>query len=537
MGKLLLIHERGSHGGQSIFFSYFGIALSNVGYNIITPVLKKKRRTAYKGLTFNLKSAKTCKGTIDAETVIEWMTKSYCEGEEDDIITKEEIWSKFQEELQMDEEKRPTFFSLLGNSVFSQPPFLNVRPCRKQGKVSYYQHLRNRPVESNDQSGGAEPKSTTVASDVKIVAGDVFKSCHEKSTEQRAEAEVEPMNISVVDNDETLDVTDEHLQSATCTTFDATKKAKDERKINSDEESVKVMPRDQDDCALAGDVSESCHEESSTHNSNEMDEWNMSVEDSNDTYHFEDKPQQSDSSNKSDETDYSIKLPTKKIPKLDYDEESGNVPTLDENVNAGLDAYYSDTDSSASEDAVDNNDDESMEEKVLASGSCSVSSPIELSAEDIFQRYHKHLDRLMPSRLPGKPLSFQAFLKNRFIDPSNFVVERTSIHLSSAVASTYKDTRMRAFLAATFPPIRVGSLAGEGVDISFQDDTFPQFIHVAKGNFKCTICIPYLRWAILNNQTHSAARSKKATTDAILAGTADLEFSGLVQVQEHSVSV
>lgn len=78
----------------------------------------------------------------------------------------------------MDEEKRPTFFSLLGNSVFSQPPFLNVRPCRKQGKVSYYQHLRNRPVESNDQSGGAEPKSTTVASDVKIVAGDVFKSCH-----------------------------------------------------------------------------------------------------------------------------------------------------------------------------------------------------------------------------------------------------------------------------------------------------------------------------------------------------------------------
>ena len=258
----------------------------------------------------------------------------------------------------------------------------------------------------------------------------------------------------------------------------------------------------------------------------------MSVEDSNGTYHVEDEPLQSDSSNQSDETDCSIKLPTNKIRKIDYDEESGIEPTLDENFNAGLDAYHSDTDSSASEDAVDDNDDGIMETNISASGSCSVSSPIDLNAEDIFQRYHKHLDRLRPSHLPGKPLSFQAYLKNVFIVPSNFVVERASIHLSSA----YKDTQMRAFLAATFRPIKVGSLAGEGVDTSFQGDTFPQFIHIAKGNFKCAICIPYLRWAILNNQTHSSARSKKATTDAILAGTADLEFSGLVQVKEHSTS-
>ena len=148
------------------------------------------------------------------------MAKSYCEGEEDDIITKEEVWSKFKEESQMEEEKRPTFFSLLGNSVFKQPPFLNVRPRKKQGKLSYYQHLKNRPLESNDQSGGAGSKSITVARDVEIAAGGVFKSCHVESTEQKTDAEVEPMNISVVDNDDTLDVTDEHLKSATCTTFD-----------------------------------------------------------------------------------------------------------------------------------------------------------------------------------------------------------------------------------------------------------------------------------------------------------------------------
>ena len=59
---------------------------------------------------------------------------------------------------------------------------------------------------------------------------------------------------------------------------------------------------------------------------------------------------------------------------------------------------------------------------------------------------------------------------------------------------------------------------------------------MTKGNFKCAICIPYLRWAITNNQPHSVARSRKATTEAILKGTAELAFSGLVQVQEHSSS-
>ena len=99
------------------------------------------------------------------------------------------------------------------------------------------------------------------------------------------------------------------------------------------------------------------------------------------------------------------------------------------------------------------------------------------------------------------------------------------------------DTSIRAFLAVTFPPMKVGSLAGTSITASFEGDLFPQFIHVTKGNFKCTICIPYLKWAILHNHPHSIARSRKATTAAIMEGTAELEFSGLVQVQEQSVQV
>jgi len=143
---------------------------------------------------------------------------------------------------------------------------------------------------------------------------------------------------------------------------------------------------------------------------------------------------------------------------------------------------------------------------------------------------------VLPLHLPGKPSSFQAHLTSVFPDPSNSVVERANIHASSAKASTYKDNRTSALLAATFPSIRVGNLAGEATNISFQGEVFPQFMHIAKGNYKCAICISYLRWAIQNNQPHSAARSKKATTDAILGGTAEFDFSGLVQVQEHSVS-
>lgn len=51
----------------------------------------------------------------------------------------------------------------------------------------------------------------------------------------------------------------------------------------------------------------------------------------------------------------------------------------------------------------------------------------------------------------------------------------------------------------------------------------------------CYLCT-LLEMAILHNHPHSVARSRKATTQTILEGTAELEFSGLVQVQEHSVS-
>ena len=90
-------------------------------------------------------------------------------------------------------------------------------------------------------------------------------------------------------------------------------------------------------------------------------------------------------------------------------------------------------------------------------------------------------------------------LTSVFQDPSNFVVERAEIYFSSAKASTYRDDRTRAFLAATFPPIRGGSLAGEVTGISVKGDNFPQFTHLTKGNFK----IPYV--------SHTSSRQLEIT--------------------------
>ena len=153
-----------------------------------------------------------------------------------------------------------------------------------------------------------------------------------------------------------------------------------------------------------------------------------------------------------------------------------------------------------------------------------VSSTKELNSQDIFKKFHKHLDHLTPSHLPGKPSSFQVYLNSLFLDPSNVVVERASIHSLSARASNYVDTSTRAFLAATFSPIKVGSVAGADVDTSFEGDIFPQFIHISKGNFKCLVSIPYLKQAILNKHLHSVAHAGKAKKDDILEGIAEIKL-------------
>jgi len=91
--------------------------------------------------------------------------------------------------------------------------------------------------------------------------------------------------------------------------------------------------------------------------------------------------------------------------------------------------------------------------------------------------------------------------------------------------------------STTFPLVTVGPLAGRSVPVTSEGDTFPQFSQNEKSRFHCKVCIPLQNRAMENGKSHARLRCRKqATVDNILAGTASLQFSGLVQVEEHAVS-
>ena len=107
----------------------------------------------------------------------------------------------------------------------------------------------------------------------------------------------------------------------------------------------------------------------------------------------------------------------------------------------GMKETYSDFETSSDdhsdhlEEVVDPRITNKCEQSAPDSASSVVFSPKELTAADIFQKYHKHLDHFTPPHLPGKPSSFQPYLKAVFLDLSQTsskpVVERASVHSSS----------------------------------------------------------------------------------------------------------
>jgi len=198
--------------------------------------------------------------------------------------------------------------------------------------------------------------------------------------------------------------------------------------------------------------------------------------------------------------------------------------------------YYSSEDT-ASEDTASTMDCSEKNEDVIDIESDSEKEDLSVNVlEEFFEKFRKHVGRLVPSKLLKKFSSFQAYLTSLFPKSESFVKDREEIHLASGSTSVYADARIRAFIATCFPPVEVGSLAGDYLPFTFQGDIFPQFTHHGNQNVQCAICISYLKWAIQNQKPHSQCRSKKASNDAVLSGTARLEFSGLVQAREHKLS-
>lgn len=99
--------------------------------------------------------------------------------------------------------------------------------------------------------------------------------------------------------------------------------------------------------------------------------------------------------------------------------------------------------------------------------------PVESSS--FYKRHYKNINSLLPKHLPGGPKSFRDYLSRLFVTPDVTNLKRIEIHQHCGESSNLLDARCRAFLATSFPPIKVGRLAGKEVEHTFSGDLFPQF--------------------------------------------------------------
>lgn len=369
------------------------------------------------------------------------MEKNYCEGGQDDIIDKQDLWLHYSGDCSISDDDRSVFFSLLGNTVFKQPAFRRVTRALS--------HCLKRKDQVTD--------STKCQASQAGVKDDKWDPSTD--TEDRFSSVGKDQRLCVLsdNNHEIFMGTREKAAPASCIQENP-QRDPPMRSEHSDGVDVKQSP-------LSADLDGSY---SPVHDS------------------FEQASQSSEGWNE----DLNVVSGNHDCITLDKPNS-----TLSHKKNTQVNPIYQ-TDCDSSEDL--------MIEKVhIISDENQTDSDAEGEAlsEHLYEKYHRKLDHLLPSHLPGKPTSFQTYLRSTY--PQS----------SCGTTSVYKDARIRCFVAACFPPIKVGSLIADCDGFSFKGDVFPEFSQVGKGNFACQICIPYLKWAILNSHPHSAARSKKATTD------------------------
>ena len=142
------------------------------------------------------------------------------------------------------------------------------------------------------------------------------------------------------------------------------------------------------------------------------------------------------------------------------------------------------------------------------------------SPETFFKHHHKKLKSLLPKHLLSRPQSFHEYLRRVLDIPNTEIPRRITIHSHSGDTGNHKSALRRSFMAASFPPVKVGQVAGSEIQHTFPGDVFPQFTHHGKSDDHCELCSPFLRWAKKNGVKHSAYKSTKVTTDDIINDTA-----------------
>ena len=479
--------------GKDLFLAYLGKAFSNVGYRKVQSVFQRGRAVSYNGI--NLKTVKRSgpvtevtkskkrKTIIRIEDLQQWIERNYCEGGQDDVISKQDLWLHYSGYCGISDDDRPVFFSLIGNILSKHPAFRQVTRCSPHGNTHRGKHSAFKFLKKKDQV--TKTSKCQHSQDGKDEKSDLSTDINDRFSSVGKDQGLCALSDS---NNEILVGTREKAAPDSC-----------------------IQANPQRDPPMRSESSGSVAEEQS-----------LLLADLGGSYSPFDESFDQAASLESEGWDENPSIVSGNHDCITLDKPTSVVPRK---KNTQLNTDFDD-----SEDLMNENTDIISDENQADSDSGGAPS------EHLYEKYHRKLHRLLPSHLPGRPTSFQSYLKSTYPQSSNFDVERAHIQSSCGSTPVYKDARLRCFVAACFPPIKVGSFVDDCDEFSFEGDGFPQFSQVEKGNFACQICIPYLKWAILNSHPHSAARSKQATTDAILDGTAKLEFSGTVQVHEHSLS-
>ena len=140
---------------QYLFLAYLGKALSNVGYTEVQSVFQRGHADSYNMI--NLKTVKTTGAVTEVTSIIriedlqQWMERNCCEGRQDDIISKQDLWLHYSGSCGISDDDQPVFFSLLGNILSKYPAFRQVSLCLSHGNTHRGKHSAFKFLKKGDQ--------------------------------------------------------------------------------------------------------------------------------------------------------------------------------------------------------------------------------------------------------------------------------------------------------------------------------------------------------------------------------------------------
>ena len=481
------------------FLSLLGRVMITLGFKKVAFFKQGNHKIGYRGsiLTHKVKYVHNW----NVENVKIWAKSKLKPGSLADCVNKEDAWTSFSKfsGIPTTENHRHQFFSIFGKHLVGQGPYRKVSSNKKRKLFVGIRFKESTETdEPHQKRGKTDPAEQEELQHVERVEdAEKTDDCLNSDT-------------NVADGNSS-----DHMNKTEVTT--AVHIACDKTEDHSSDQEQGLVP--ETECENEGTYSEYEEEQEELQHVERVEDAKKTDDCLNSDTNVEDG-NSSDHMNKREVTT-AVHIACDKTEDHSSDQEQGLVPET-ECENEGTYSEY--------EEETDDEIDIELQDVKACDGD-------DLTQHNLFLRHNKKIKFFLPSNLPGKPKSFKSYLDEIFQIHGPMQGERLNIQKRCGSTTSFNSCKLRALVAASFPPIKVGKLGESRIPSTFDGDSFPQFSHAGKSNFLCEICIPFQKWAMENGQPRSRLRCRKqAPVEDILAGTATLMFSGLVQVGEHASS-